>query len=176
MIDASPPATLEVLEEYAEGTTSQLLYLQLEAAGANTSEAEHAASHLGKAVGLVGLLRGAVPLAKRGRTYLPVDLCQEKGVQPEDILHAQPSEGIKDVTLAVAAAAKAHLDHARSFTKELPLAARQLMLSSVACEAYLNALEGSNFDMFDSKLVTNGGFSPLGHQLRLKWHMLKGTY
>ena len=40
-------------------------WLQLEAAQVSNAEADHAASHLGKAVGLAMLLRGTAHLAQR---------------------------------------------------------------------------------------------------------------
>ena len=46
-------------------TSFCLPWLQLEAAQVSNSEADHAASHLGKAVGLAMLLRGTAHLAQR---------------------------------------------------------------------------------------------------------------
>jgi hypothetical protein len=58
----------------------QLLYLQLGAAGGASKEADHAASHVGKAVGLTTLLRGTRYHASHRRSYLPIDLCAQHGV------------------------------------------------------------------------------------------------
>eukprot|EP00889_Picochlorum_renovo_P003085 jgi/Picre1/30115/NNA_005484.t1 len=55
----SPMVSMRELEDYAEGTCSQLLYMQLEACGLATAATEHAASHLGKAIGLSQVLRNA---------------------------------------------------------------------------------------------------------------------
>ncbi len=113
-LDPQPPLELSGLESYAEGTASQLLYLQvgcrarkdirifagsgrtemlvaaraklrppcarkslsqLSAAGIKNSDADHAASHLGRAVGIATLLRGSPAHAAMRRSYLPVDLC-----------------------------------------------------------------------------------------------------
>lgn len=43
-------------------------------------EADHAASHLGKAVGISTLLRGAAFHASQRRSYMPIDLCAKHGV------------------------------------------------------------------------------------------------
>lgn len=53
-----PFATLADAEAYAEETASMPLYLTLEALGITSLDADHAASHLGIAQGLVTLLRG----------------------------------------------------------------------------------------------------------------------
>lgn len=58
----------------------QLLYLQLASAGVQSREADHAASHLGKAVGIATLLKGTKYHGERRRSYLPVDLCAKHGV------------------------------------------------------------------------------------------------
>ena len=77
LLDAQPPLSIE---GYSEGSASQLLYLQLAAAGVASREADHAASHLGKAVGISTLLRGTAFHASNRRSYLPLDLCAEHGV------------------------------------------------------------------------------------------------
>ena len=59
-------------------------------------------------VALAALNPGATlgAAGRRGRTYLPADQCAIKGVDQEDILRGKPSEGLAEVTQAVAAAAK----------------------------------------------------------------------
>ena len=47
---ARQPATLAELEEYAENTMSSLLYLTLQAGGVSDAAADHAASHLVRAL------------------------------------------------------------------------------------------------------------------------------
>lgn len=69
----------------------QLLYLQLGAAGLASREADHAASHLGKAVGIATLLKGTAYHARMRRSYLPLDLCAEHGVS--QVRMVQLSEG-----------------------------------------------------------------------------------
>ncbi|KAJ8954391.1 hypothetical protein NQ318_011064 [Aromia moschata] len=49
--------SLEDMEKYAERTVSNVLYLILEGCGVKNVKADHAASHLGKAQGIVQLLR-----------------------------------------------------------------------------------------------------------------------
>lgn len=78
LLDPQPPLTVEGLEQYAESTASRLHYLQLAALGLQNREADHAASHLGKAVGITTLLRGTAFHAQQRRSYLPMDACAEK--------------------------------------------------------------------------------------------------
>jgi len=65
---------MQELEEYAENTATSLIYLQLEAMGFRDIAIDHVASHVGRAVGIVTILRGVPFLAKERRFYLPADL------------------------------------------------------------------------------------------------------
>lgn len=49
--------TLEDIEKYAEDSVSPIYYMILEDSGVKNVNADHAASHLGKAQGLVNMLR-----------------------------------------------------------------------------------------------------------------------
>ncbi|KAJ9505397.1 hypothetical protein QJQ45_009574 [Haematococcus lacustris] len=129
-LDTQPPLAVDGLEQYAEGTASQLLYLQLAAVGVQSREADHAASHLGKAVGIATLLRGLPYHAARRRSYVPMDLAVKYGVSQEDVYAGSSSEGMRDVALSIASVAKQHLDEARAFAPKLPRTACAVMLSS----------------------------------------------
>lgn len=69
--------------------------------------------------------------------------------------------------------AQGHLEEANSLRKQLPAAARPLMLPAVATELYLDALEKHNFNAFAPELK-GGGFTPLWHQLLIKYNLLLG--
>ena len=51
-------AGIPFLEAYADQTHASLLYLILDACGVRNADADHAAAHLGKAIGIANLLRG----------------------------------------------------------------------------------------------------------------------
>lgn len=189
LLDAEPPASLAWLERYADGTSGALLQLQLEATGLSTASAsddtasaqhaaaaEHAAGHLGRAVGIAALLRGThVHAARRRHVYLPADLLQQHGLAPEDVLAGRDSEGMRDVVLKVASLAQQHLEEARRLRADLAPEARQLFAPGVAAGMYLEALEKSGFNLFDQRML-KGGLQPLAYQLRLKWALLRGRY
>jgi NADH dehydrogenase [ubiquinone] 1 alpha subcomplex assembly factor 6 len=65
---------LDALEQYAENTASSLLYLALECLGMRDINADHAASHIGKALGLVTVIKALPYNAKVRQLYLPLDL------------------------------------------------------------------------------------------------------
>lgn len=66
--------TIDEIQQYSEDTYSTLFYLLLEAVGIKNLNADHAASHLGKAQGLTTLLR-AIPHLQDGHLlHIPQEL------------------------------------------------------------------------------------------------------
>jgi NADH dehydrogenase [ubiquinone] 1 alpha subcomplex assembly factor 6 len=167
-----PPTSLKSLEDFTEATQSNLLYLHLEAAGIKSADADHAASHLGKGIGIGSLLRGTHHFLQRGISYFPVDLCAQHGVAAEELYRGQSlgSEATREVVFEMAAAANSHLQASEELhgrPEAVPTEARRMFQSSVACTLFLQALEKSNFDLTDKRLA-HGGFSPLWHLVKLR--------
>jgi NADH dehydrogenase [ubiquinone] 1 alpha subcomplex assembly factor 6 len=172
-VSHKPFPMLQDLENFAESTQSGLLYLHLEAAGVRNSDADHAASHLGKAVGLASLLRGTLHFLSRGISYFPLDECARNGVSMEALYRGQglDSDGVREVVFKIATAANGHLQacfdlHGRP--EAVPVEARRLFMSSVACKLFLQALERCHFNLADPRMA-RGGFSPLWHIMNLKY-------
>ena len=76
-LDGVAPETIGDVEAYAEATQSSLLYLSLEALGVRDVNADHAASHIGKALGIATLLRALPVHARMGQHYLPAELLKK---------------------------------------------------------------------------------------------------
>lgn len=67
-------STMHDLETYAENTAASLLYLELEALGIKDVNADHCASHIGKAIGIASVLKG-VPIGLQNREFsIPSDI------------------------------------------------------------------------------------------------------
>ncbi|KAM7175147.1 NADH dehydrogenase (ubiquinone) complex I, assembly factor 6 isoform 2-T2 [Macrochelys suwanniensis] len=66
---------IQELETYADNTHSALLFLTLETLGVRDIHADHAASHIGKAQGIVTCLRATPYHSKRQKVFLPMDIC-----------------------------------------------------------------------------------------------------
>ncbi|XP_068090981.1 NADH dehydrogenase (ubiquinone) complex I, assembly factor 6 isoform X2 [Hyperolius riggenbachi] len=110
---------IKELETYAENTQSSLLYLTLETLDVRDVHADHAASHIGKAQGIITCLR-AVPFHSSCRkVFLPVDICVLHGASQEDFIRGSQEKNVKDVIFDIASQAYVHLDHARSFQKKV---------------------------------------------------------
>ena len=65
------PTGIPTLEAYANNTAASLLYVLLDLGGVQSAEADHAAAHLGKAIGIANLLRGTHVHSAQRRCYIP---------------------------------------------------------------------------------------------------------
>ncbi|KAJ3339723.1 NADH dehydrogenase (ubiquinone) complex I, assembly factor 6 [Gonapodya sp. JEL0774] len=164
--------TMASLELYAEHTASSLLYLHLQTLGVISLQADHAASHLGKALGIATVLRGAAWQARDRRWYLPAEVMakvgvlnialssmnlthharHQHGVSQEAVFREGPSPALADAVLEIAALAHAHLRHARELVPTAPTQSLPAFLSLVPLERFLNRLEEVDFNLFDGRL------------------------
>ncbi|KAL8701115.1 MAG: hypothetical protein Q9224_000650 [Gallowayella concinna] len=139
----APYPTLTSLESYAENTYSTLLYLTLSALPLHSVIADHIASHIGKAAGIVAVLRGIPLLAfpsppnhhsntaglggtldkqrvQQGAVTLPLDIMAETALREEDVLrYGAEAPGLKDAVFKVATRASDHLITARQMVKNV---------------------------------------------------------
>lgn len=136
-MDNRPYATLSSLEEYAENTYSTLTYATLAAMPLRSMHLDHLASHIGKACGIVAVLRGIRVLAAQARPVktpsgleapsthkpallLPLDVMAETGVKEEEVFRQGPNApGLQDAVFKVATRANDHLITAREMLKRL---------------------------------------------------------
>lgn len=177
------PETLEVLERYAEDTASTILYSTLESGGIRSTVADHAASHIGKASGLLLLLKSLPYHASKNRhfPYIPAEVAEKHGLlvnhggQKE--IHLDSREDLCNAVFEMASVANAHLLKAQELCGTVPTEARPVLLPAVPAEVILDTLKRVQFDVFDPRL-TRGilGIPPLWFQLKLKWYSWRGKY
>lgn len=177
------PETIEELERYAEDTVSTLLYTTLQAGGIRSTAADHAASHIGKASGLLLLLRSLPYHANRNRQfpYIPKDLAANhnlldtQGGRSE--IRMDSPEGLCDVVFDMASVANAHLEKARQLAGTVPAEALPVLLPAVPAQVILDSLSRVQFNVFDPRMARGIlGIPPLWFQLKLKWHSWRGKY
>ncbi|XP_045752167.1 NADH dehydrogenase (ubiquinone) complex I, assembly factor 6 isoform X2 [Mirounga angustirostris] len=152
---------IQELENYAENTQSSLLYLTLEILGVKNLHADHAASHIGKAQGIVTCLRATPYHGSRRRVFLPMDICMLHGVSQEDFVRKSQDKNVRDVIYDIAGQAHLHLKHARSFQKSVPVRAFPAFLQTVALEDYLKKIQQVDFDIFHPSLQRKNTLLPL---------------
>jgi len=143
-MDNKPYTSMEALEIYSENTYSTLMYLTLAALPLHSMAADHIASHVGKATGIVAVLRGLPLIAfpgppnhhsnnaafggpmggnpggRQGAVVLPLDIMAEACVKEEDVFRqGTDAQGLKDAIFKVATRANDHLITAREMLKNL---------------------------------------------------------
>ncbi|XP_019896905.2 NADH dehydrogenase (ubiquinone) complex I, assembly factor 6 isoform X2 [Esox lucius] len=163
---------LQELEAYSENTQSSLLYLLLESLGVKDVHADHAASHIGKAQGIVTCLRATPYYSSRRKVYLPMDICILHGASQEDFIRGSREQNVRDVVYDIASQAHVHLQHARSFSKNVPAAALPAFFQTVVLEDYLQRVRRVDFDVFHPSLQKRNPLIPIYLYIR-SW---KKTY
>lgn len=177
------PETIEELERYAEDTASTLLYTTLQAGGITSTAADHAASHIGKASGLLVLLRSLPYHASRNRhfSYIPAQVAEKHGLLVNQggrrEIQIDSREGICNAVFEMASVANVHLLKARELSGTVPAEARPVLLPAVPVEVVLDSLSRVQFDVFDPRLNRGIlGAPPLWFQIKLKWYSWRGKY
>lgn len=155
------------LENYSEDAFSTILYNTLQAGGINSTQADHAASHIGKASGLLLLLK-SIPyhLNRTGNAvYIPREVKSRCG------------EEMNEAVFEIASVANTHLEKARALSKTVPKEAVPVLLPAVPAQVLLDSIRRCGFDVFDSRLRKGVvGVSPLWFQLKLQWHAWRSSY
>ncbi|GAB1288304.1 NADH dehydrogenase (ubiquinone) complex I, assembly factor 6 [Apodemus speciosus] len=164
-LDDKAYRSIQELEEYAENTQSSLLYLTLEVLGVKDLHADHAASHIGKAQGIVTCLRATPYHSSRRQVLLPMDVCAQHGVSQEDFLRRNQDKSVRDVVYDIASQAHLHLKHPcllRGPSTEVFLRKRFLLFfRRVSLEDYLKKIQRVDFDIFHPSLQQKNTLLPL---------------
>ncbi|KAH8303401.1 hypothetical protein KR059_009890 [Drosophila kikkawai] len=161
------------LEEYAEQTFSSLLLLLVEISGVRDLQVDHAASHLGKALGIATLLR-AIPHAGRQQAVcVPLEVLVRHGVSQERVIRGRSDDkGVEECIFEVASAANTHLNLARKLHDQVPRPVRKIFLPAVATDGYLERLRRANFQLTHKSCVGRDTLLPA----RLFWKSLLNRY
>lgn len=130
-LTTSQPRTMDTLEQYAEDTASSLNYLLLESLNVRDLNADHAASHLGKAQGLVTLIRALPYHAKSKQVYIPTDLTAKHDITSEMLFRNEFTPQIGEAVYEIASLAHGHIEMARELTSSLPKDAYLAFLPTV---------------------------------------------
>ena len=177
------------MEAMAEGVDGNILFLANTVARAaakeedtNVDEFEHAASHIGKAVGIVRMIQNSPMLAAERKSVLPMELCLKFGLVMEDLFRGNSSEQLRDTIHAVASVAHGHLAQARDVRhirmEKIPKSSRPILLPAIVAQQYLDLLEQREFDIFhpDVQNIDSGGFRQLRLQMLLTYSSLVGKF
>jgi NADH dehydrogenase [ubiquinone] 1 alpha subcomplex assembly factor 6 len=179
-LDLTQPQTVQEMIDYAEETSSSLLYMSLECTGVRDDQADAVASHAGIGVGLTLCLRatpfrlvhGEVPLASE---LFPKRFDYRATLRElEDRRDASPSSSASDATKSASASpfdsdsalvwqeaarhvaheAALHLRQAHELQRAVPKQSRACLLSMVPAMHYLAQLQQyANYHVWDPRLL-----------------------
>jgi NADH dehydrogenase [ubiquinone] 1 alpha subcomplex assembly factor 6 len=163
------------VEEYAERTYSNMFYLLLEHAKISSMQADHIASHIGKAQGIVAFLRGAFPLAQSGfEAGLPVSLLAKHGISQQMICDDKlvwQNDPTRQVIHEIADTAFANIRKALHHMKDLPSNNSndllRILLPIIIPRGYLETLQSVDFDLSSHELYKTDRWLPI----RLAWYI-----
>lgn len=162
--------SVQDVENYAEKAFSSIYYLLLEANGIKNINADHAASHLGKAHGIVTFIRSVPYHARKRVIVLPEDILIKHNVSSEAILQNVTGDALNNVIFEVASYAKLHLDEAVSLNtlKE----SKEIFLPIFCVQNYLEDLRRKDFNVFHPHLNRRNGLLPI----QLLWKKITQKY
>jgi NADH dehydrogenase [ubiquinone] 1 alpha subcomplex assembly factor 6 len=149
----TPLADLAALVDYAEGTSSALLFLVLEALGAAKEATVEAAREVGIAYALAGLLRAMPFHAASGRCYIPADVAARVGLDPATYTRRHDTPALRSAAAELAEAAATHLAAGRQCRGQTPRRARAALLPAVIADRFLLRLKRAGFDPFAPELA-----------------------
>ncbi|XP_011506075.1 PREDICTED: NADH dehydrogenase (ubiquinone) complex I, assembly factor 6 [Ceratosolen solmsi marchali] len=151
-INSSTFTSLQSMENYAENSVSTIYYLLLEAGEIQDIKTDHFASHLGKAHGIVTLIRSVPHNTERRIINLPQDVLMKHGISSESVLQKKSTNKLKDVIYEISTKAKQHLNKALSLQNQIKNESRIIFLPYIFIKDYLDNLEKADFDVFHPKL------------------------
>ncbi|KAG0368864.1 NADH dehydrogenase (ubiquinone) complex I, assembly factor 6 [Gamsiella multidivaricata] len=153
--------TLGQMETYCENTFGSLLYLQLESVGVKSLEADHAASHLAKAMGIATMLRAFPFHMQQNRMIIPAEITAKHNLSQEALFRNPAiTPALQDSTHEVASAAHVHLATAQSYMDNLPKAALPVLMAGIPTESYLQRLEQADFNPLAPNIQQREWFLP----------------
>jgi NADH dehydrogenase [ubiquinone] 1 alpha subcomplex assembly factor 6 len=143
-----PPASLAVLEDYAEGSSAALVHLALQVLGVREATIEETARKVGIAYALAGLLRAMPFHARAGRAYVAVDIAERTGLDPEDYAAGRGTPALRAAVSEIAVAAARHLRTAREDRAAIPRSAIAALLPAIVADRFLARLQRAGYDPF----------------------------
>lgn len=166
------PGSIDDIESIAEKVHSSMLYLQLELLGVQNTKADHAASHLGKAIGLTQSIISTPAAAARNLSYVPRDIMRKRGVKEAEVLVPPKSADspVAEAFFDMASAAWVQLERCRRGAEAVPREAVPALIIAHAVEFRLEKLRHLHFDPFQKRLHHPGNRAIIGFRL------LKGKF
>lgn len=143
-----PFPTLADLEGYANRVAVTVGRLTMRIFGGEREASDRFSHHLGLAFQFTNILRDVAEDARRQRVYVPLELLEEQGITPEEILAGEWPGGMEKALAPLADTAERHYRLARENANGQDRTAfiSPLVMAGVY-EAYLDHLKAVRFDV-----------------------------
>jgi len=173
-----PVRDINQWDAFAESTESTFLYLALQSVGEKNLQADHVASHIGKAVATQQRLRNLPLLSAERRCLLPASIVASSQIDLEQVFRVGNTDQLREAVFQLASTAKAHLHHARLHIADISQDSRRLMLPAIIADRWLDELERCEFNVFDPKAfeMEKHSLEPLKLRWALWYNAKKCTY
>lgn len=146
-LNDAPFADVEQLENYLDQSISPSYYLLLELAKLRTLNTDHIGSHLGRAQGLINIIRGIPHNATKRRCFIPLTLIVEEKLSQQDLFNGNFSnESCRKVVHQLANRAFLHLEKVRELLPK-DKTHRTIFLPAIVVEDFLQRIQSVDFDL-----------------------------
>ena len=151
-------ASFEELEKCADANMSSMYYILFNCMNIKNVDCDHAASHLGKAQMICGVVKNILKSSAQNVYYIPNDLLIKHGISQQDLISSSErilrpkQKNVKDLAFDLCTRAHQHLNSARSLSSKVPKEAQMILAPAVVCEVFLKEMEKYDFDLFDKRL------------------------
>lgn len=166
------PKKIDDLLDYADKTGGTVSRLGARICGVEDDQLLNAASAIGRAWALTGLLRAFGFQAAMRRTMLPDEALTNAGISKETLFRGEFSPELIPVIDNLVKTARAALDEAREVRSKITQRQRSPYLLAVTTRAYLKRLKQSGGDPF----ATDFARGATRRQLKLLWSAMRKTF
>ena len=136
-------------DDYARATSSALIALSARIlAGDRVPGLEGLALHAGLGLATAGLLQAFPIHTARGQLFLPAEVLDRHGVQPQDIAAKQATPGLRAALAEMRAQARAHLAQAARLAAGVPPAVLPALLPVALARPLLDRMDRKDYDPF----------------------------
>jgi phytoene synthase len=144
-----PMRRLADFDDYARATSSALIALPARILACDlVSGFDGLALHAGLAYATAGLLQAFPAHAARGQVFLPAEVLERHGVQPQDIAAKQAMPGLRAALAEMRARARAHLAQAAPLVADVPHAVLPALLPVALARPLLDHMDRRDYDPF----------------------------
>ena len=148
-LEDRPPEDLAELMAYIEDSAAGLTALAAQLLGGGDQATQEAARHVGRAWGLLGLMRAHAYHIKLRRLFLPADWLAGQGLDAEEILAGAAPPALARLAEQWADQVASDLRAARALRREIDQAALAALLPARLADFHLGALRRARYDLLD---------------------------